>query len=400
MTEILLMLKTHQPNRIHEYSFFDLGKHKKYFNEGLNSLIIDRISDNCYLPTNKLLNKLINQSGGRFKISLSLSGTTIDQLEKYRPDVIESFQQLIQTGNVEVLSETYYHSLSYFYSKTEFEYQVNLHREKIKQLFNVQPVTFVNTEFTYNDSMAKDIHNIGFWGILTEGVDRALKGMSTDKLYLAKNSDLNVFLRNSGLSNDIGYRFSDIKWKHFPLKHKNYYKWLLNTNGDILNLFLDFETFGEHHKKETGIFKFFERLTNKILKSRKLEFKLFQDLIAKTSELIELQIPQTISWADYEKDLSAWRGNAMQYEALLRLYELEEQVKATHNYDIITTWRNLQTSDHFYYMSTKGLTDGEVHSYFSPFYSPHDAYRYYMNVLSDFEILLNHSYKKIPVKKG
>lgn len=394
------MLKTHQPIRINEYSFFDLGKHKNYFNEGLNKFIIDRVTDNSYLPTNKLLKKLLDKSDGKFKISISLSGTTIDQLEKYRPDAIESFQQLIQTGNVEVLSETYYHSLSYFYSKAEFDEQVNLHRKKIKQLFNVLPVTFVNTELTYNDALAKDVHNLGFWGILTEGADWALRGISTDNLYLGKNSDINVFLRNHGLSNDIGYRFSDIRWRHFPLKHKTYYNWLLKSGGDILNLFLDFETFGEHHKKETGIFSFFEKLTNKILKSRKLEFKKFQDVIAKTSELDEIQVPQTISWADQEKDLTAWRGNAMQYEALLRLYEMEAAVKNAKDHEILSTWRNLQTSDHFYYMSTKGLTDGDVHNYFSPFFSPHDAYRYYMNILSDFEILLNTSHRVVSPKFG
>ena len=383
------MLKTHQPNRINEFTFFDLGKNKQYFNEGLNKLVINRVSDNSYLPTNKLLKKLLLSSEGRFKISLSISGTTIDQLEKYRPDVLETFVDLVKTGQVEILGETYHHSLAYFYSKEEFVEQVKLHREKIVSVFDVHPVTFVNTEFTYNNDLAYDMHNLGYWGILTEGVDWALGSQGPDKLYFADGLDMNVFFRNYGLSNDIGYRFSDKTWKHFPLDYKTYYKWLLKSGGDIINLFMDYETFGEHHKRETGILTFLEKLIKKILKSRKLQFSKFQDEVAKSSALERVNIPQTISWADHEKDLSAWRGNAMQFESLMKVYELEEKVKNIERPELAELWRNLQISDHFYYMSTKGLTDGEVHSYFSPFKSPHDAYRFYMNVLSDFEILID-----------
>ncbi len=398
MTKILLMLKTHQPKRLNEFSFFDLGKNKHYFNDGLNKLVIDRVADRSYLPTNKLLKKLIKKSDGKFKISLSISGTTIDQLEKYRPDALESFVDLVKTGSVEILSETYHHSLSYFYSKEEFVDQVKLHRNKVAEIFDVLPVTFVNTEFTYNDELAYDIHNLGFWGILTEGVDWALGQKGPDRLYLSNDLDINVFFRNHGLSNDIGYRFSDTSWKHFPLDHKTYYRWLMRTGGEIKNLFMDYETFGEHHLKETGIFRFFNKLIQKILRSRKLKFERFQDVVAKSSELDRISISQTISWADQEKDLSAWRGNAMQFEALMKLYELEEKVKNAEDPQLLNIWRNLQVSDHFYYMSTKGMTDGQVHSYFSPYNSPHDAYRYYMNVLSDFEILLDRSNQKEKVR--
>ena len=394
MTKILLMLKTHQPNRLNEFSFFDLGKSRNYFNEGLNKLVLDRVSDQSYIPTNRLLKQVIKKSDGKFKISLSISGTTIDQLEKYRPDALDTFVDLVKTGCVEILSETYHHSLSYFYSKEEFVEQVRLHREKVAGIFDAYPVTFVNTEFTYNDELANDIHNLGFWGILTESVDWALGEKGPGRLYLANDLDINVFFRNDGLSNDIGYRFSDKTWKHYPLDHKTYYRWLMKSGGGILNLFMDYETFGEHHKRETGIFRFFDKLINKILRSRKLEFTRFQDVVAKTSSLDRISIPRTISWADHEKDLSAWRGNSMQFESLFKVYELEEKIKKLNQPHLTEIWRNLQISDHFYYMSTKGMTDGEVHNYFSPFFSPHDAYRYYMNVLSDFEIVLNRAIQK------
>ncbi len=391
MTKILLMLKTHQPHRINELSFFDLGKDKPYFNEGLNKLVIDRVSDNSYLPTNRLLKRLLQKSEGKFKISLSISGTTIDQLERYRPDVLASFVDLVKTGQVEILGETYHHSLAYFYSKEEFVDQVKLHREKIASLFDVYPVTFVNTEFTYNNELAYDTHNLGYWGILAEGVDWVLGDRGPDQIFFANSLDMNVFFRNHGLSNDIGYRFSDETWKHFPLDDKTYYQWLLKSKGDIINLFMDYETFGEHHKEKTGILVFLERLIKKIVNSRKLQFSRFQDEVAKSSVLERINIPQTISWADHEKDLSAWRGNSMQFESLIKVYELEEKVKMLDQPRLTSIWRNLQVSDHFYYMSTKGLTDGEVHNYFSPFHSPHDAYRHYMNVLSDFEIMVDRS---------
>ncbi len=389
MTKIHLMLKTHQPRRINEYSFFDLGKHKSYFNEGLNRIIIQRIAENCYLPTIKLLKRLIKESQHTFKFSLSISGTTIDQLEKYRPDIILKFLELISTGNVEVLNEPYYHSLAYFYSKDEFFSQVELHRKKIKDLFNVEPVTFVNTELTYNNQIGVDLFNLGFKGILAEGAEWALRGANSDYEYFAKDADLNVFFRNHGLSNDVVYRFSDKSREYYPLKPSIYYKWLLKPTGDILNLFWDFETFGEYHKKESNIFSFLEKLIKKITKSRNLEFAKFSETMRKSTEINRINIPQTVSWADQEKDLSAWRSNAMQYEALVRIYELEKQVKELHDPEILKTWRNLQTSDHFYYMSTKGFTDGAILNYFSPFLTPHDAYRYYMNVLSDFEIMIN-----------
>lgn len=389
MTNILLMLKTHQPIRIAEYSFFDLGKHKNYFNENLNKHIIGRIADACYLPVNRLLQKVIKRAAADFKFSISISGATIDQLEKHQPETLQSFVDLVGSGNIEVLCEPYYYSLAFNSSPAEFEEQVMKHKKKIESLFGQQPVTFLNTEFCYNNDIAKSVRQMGFWGMLTEGADRALEGRSPNQVFNATAPGLNLFFRNYRLSDDVKFRYSDYAWKNYPLTPQKYYSWIKNSGGDITNLFYDYENFGEHHKKETGIFDFFEKTLTNLLKSKKIEFKRFQDVIAKNPQLQVANIPSTVSRADQEKDLSAWKSNAMQYESLSRIYDLEDKVKSSADPELLHQWRLLQTADHFYYMSTKGMRDGQVHKNFSPFNLPHDAYRYYMNILSDFELKID-----------
>lgn len=399
MTQVLLMLKTHQPVRIAEYSFFDLGKHKNYFNENLNQHIIDRIADNCYLPVNELLMKLIDHSGENFKFSISISGTTIDQLEAYRPDVLESFVKLVNTKQVEVVCEPYYYSLAFANSPEEFEDQVEMHRQKIISMFSTLPATFLNTEFCFNNEVAKQVKEMGFEGIITEGADRMLHGRNPNKIYGSTIPDLNLFFRNYRLSDDVKFKYSDYTWKSYPLTPNKYYTWIKNAQSEIVNLFYDYENFGEHHKKETGIFDFLEKTLVKLLNTKSITFNRFKDIKTGKATREVIDVPFTISRADVEKDLSAWKSNAMQYESLARIYELEKKVKATDSEDLMQQWRLLQTADHFYYMSTKGLKDGRVHKNFSPFYSPHDAYRYYMNILSDFELKVNKSLSlsKVPV---
>ncbi len=386
MNKLMLMLKTHQPIRIAEYSFFDLGKHKNYFNDSLNRAIINRVSDSCYLPVNRLLKHLIRKSGGEFVFSVSMSGTTISQLEKYRPDVLESFVDLVGTGSVEVVCEPYYYSLAFHYSRQEFKEQIMDHVDKVEQLFGVQPTTFLNTEYCYNNDLGSYIYNAGFRNMVTEGADWVLHGRSPNQVFRATEADINLFLRNYQLSNDIKFRYSDFGWKHFPLTPEKYCQWVTGSAGEIVPLFYDYENFGEHHKRETGILNFLEQTLVKLLKNKRTSFRRFQDIQPKDHLRPKIDVPYTVSRADTERDLSAWRGNAMQHEALTRVYEMGDDVRATQDEDLITLWRLFQTSDHFYYMSTKSAADGSVHRSFSPFYSPHDAYRHYMNILSDFEL--------------
>lgn len=385
MAKILLMLKTHQPVRVAEYSFFDLGKHKNYFNENLNRHIISRIADNCYLPVNRLLQRLTDRNADDFQFSISISGTTIDQLEKHRPDALESFVKLAATGNVEILCEPYYYSLAFYKSPVEFEEQVDLHRQKIEALFGQRPVSFLNTEFCYNNELAKLVSKAGFSHILSEGADWVLHGKTPDQVFHSTSGDCSLHFRNYRLSDDVKFKYSDYSWKSYPLTAEKYCQWIKNSNGEVINLFYDYENFGEHHKKETGILDFLEKTLLKLVKDKGTQFNTINEA-GRSSELNVLNVPYTVSRADLEKDLSAWKGNAMQSEAFARLYDLEEKVRASGDINLLHQWRLLQTADHFYYMSTKGLKDGQVHKYFSPFGSPHDGYRYYMNILADFEL--------------
>lgn len=388
MSNLALLFKVHQPCRFSEYSFFDLGTHRDYFNNELNRAIIDKVSDKCYLPANQLLKKLIEVSRGRFKFNMSISGVAIEQLEQYRPDVLMSFVELVNTGAVEILCEPYYHSLASLYSPNEFTRQVLLHRQKIYETFKQFPVSFLNTEMLYNDFIARQIAHLGFNNILTEGVDHISSDGNFDKAYRPHDTNINVYLREHNFSNDIGYRFTDTNWSEFPLSPFKYYKWMEKSDQQLINLFLDYETFGEHHQSSSGIFEFFENWVMIVLNKNKFSFRNIKNLRSIPLKKELLTIPNTISWADTEKDASAWSGNSMQYEALLRIYDLEQAVLKKDQATLTDIWRKLQISDHFYYMSTKGLADGMVHNYFSPYRTPHDAYRYYMNIVSDFELLI------------
>lgn len=396
MPSVCFYFQVHQPFRIKRYSFFDIGKDHFYEDDEKNQIILDKVSEKCYLKTNRKMLDLINRHKGKFKISYSISGTAIEQFEKYRPDVLESFKDLAKTGCVEFLSETYYHSLSFIFSKDEFRRQIEMHRAKIKEHFGQTPKIFRNTELIYNNELASVIEKMGFKGILCEGVDRLLNGRTPNYLYQPAGSlKIKTFLKNYSLSDDIAFRFSDRNWKEWPLQADTFASWVhqIAGNGEVLNLFMDYETFGEHQWEETGIFDFLDYLPKEIMSHSDFDFKTLSEAADSYKVRDIYDAPDFISWADAERDLSAWLSNPMEKEAAKRIYALEDRVIKSENKDLIEVWGKLQTSDHFYYMCTKFWSDGDVHKYFSPYDSPYDAYIYYMNVLADFESTIELFYK-------
>ncbi|MBK7888230.1 MAG: polysaccharide deacetylase family protein [Bacteroidetes bacterium] len=404
MPSVCFYFQVHQPFRLKRYSFFDIGKDHFYEDDEKNKLILDKVSEKCYLKTNRKILDLINRHKGKFKVSYSISGTALEQFENHRPDVLQSFIDLSKTGCVEFLSETYYHSLSFIYSKDEFKRQVEMHREKIKLYFNQTPKVFRNTELIYNNELASFIEKMGFKAIVCEGVDRHLGNRTPNFLYQpAGTLKIKSFLKNYRLSDDIAFRFSDRNWNEWPLHADTFASWVhkIAGNGEVMNLFMDYETFGEHQWEETGVFDFLDHLPMEIMKHSDFDFKTLSEAADQYKVRDIYDVPEFTSWADAERDLSAWLSNAMEKEAAKRIYQLEEKVLLTGNKDLIDVWGKMQTSDHFYYMCTKFWSDGDVHKYFSPYDSPYDAYIYYMNVLADFETTIEETVKDItPVKKS
>ncbi len=395
MPSICFYFQVHQPFRLKPFDCFKIGHDHSYFDDQKNSSLFNRIADKCYLPTNALLLSLIRRYKGEFKVSFSITGTALEQMEEYRPDVLESFQALVNTGCVELLSETYYHSLAYLYSKKEFIRQVERHRAKITKLFGVRPTVFRNTELIYNNELAAYIKEAGFTGIICEGLDAHLGYRSPDYLYHPPgNADLPCLLKNYRLSDDIAFRFSEKGWIEWPLTAPKFAHWVhgMAGNGDTVNLFMDYETFGEHQWESSGIFNFMEHLPEEIFKHPDFDFATPSEVINSYPVRGEYDVHHYSSWADQERDLSAWLGNSLQHDAIERAYALEARLLELRDRRLTDTWAKLLTSDHFYYMSTKFWNDGDVHKYFSPYQSPYDAYINYMNVLADFEHVLEFSH--------
>lgn len=392
MPSICFYFQVHQPKRVkghwffkpEEGGYFDFSRDSSENNRG----ILEKVSRKCYLPTNALLLDLLKRHP-EFKISFSFSGVVLEQFEEFQPEVLESFKALIDTGRVEILSETYNHSLSFLYSEGEFKEQIGLHREKIKEVFGVAPEVFRNTELIYSNGIAELVEKMGFKGVLAEGADHILKDQSPNFLYApASLRNLKMLLKNYKLSDDIAFRFSDKGWKHHPLSAEKFGRWIAehrNDRAEIINLFLDYETFGEHQWEESGIFKFLDKLPEELLKYEDVSFVTPSEAIKNFQPVAELDIPEFVSWADKERDLSAWRSNDMQHRALEAVYELESDVLKTGDPEIIKDWRDLQTSDHFYYMCTKYFEDGDVHKYFNPFNSPKEAHLSFMKILEHFK---------------
>jgi alpha-amylase len=401
MPSICFYFQVHQPFRIQNYSFFDIGETHLYEDDQKNREILNKVADKCYMKTNQKMLELIKRHNGKFRISYSVSGTAIEQFEKYRPDVLQSFIDLANTGCVEFLAETYSHSLSFLYSKTEFKRQVEKHSAMIKKYFNQEPKIFRNTELIFSNQLAEYIEGLGFKGQICEGVDWILNGRSPNYLYRSPNcKTMKLLLKNHRLSDDIAFRFSDQGWKEFPLTVDKFKKWVHNIagNGETVNLFMDYETFGEHQWESTGIFNFLDLLPGEILSHPDFDFKTPSEVVDAYPARDVYDVPNWTSWADTERDLSAWLSNSMQQESAKRIYSMEKDVLACEDPNLLKVWERLQTSDHFYYMCTKFWNDGDVHKYFSPFDSPYDAYMYYMNVFSDLECRLKEQLKKIKPK--
>ncbi len=388
MPSVCFYFQLHQPSRLRHYTVFD--SNELYFDDSKNAAICKKVANKCYLPANRLMLEVINKYNGRFKIAYSITGTLLEQLQLYAPEVISTLDALARTGCVEFLAETYYHSLSFLYSRNEFVEQVNKHTELIKYLFGQTPKIFRNTELIYNNDLAMLIEAMGrFDAILAEGADHILGYRSPNFVYRPKNCNrLKLLMKNYSLSDDIAFRFSNRGWNQWPLTADKFAKWVgnVNGNGNLVNLFMDYETFGEHQWEDTGIFDFMRQLPEEILRHPDNNFKTPSEVVESYQPVGAIDVPHLISWADTERDLSAWLGNAMQSNALHELYRIEKKIKKTNDEKIITDWRKLQTSDHFYYMCTKYFADGDVHKYFNPYDSPYDSYINFMNVLNNLSL--------------
>jgi alpha-amylase len=394
MASICFYFQIHQPFRLRTYRFFEIGANHNYFDEYKNREIMRRVADKCYIPTNNVMLDLINEYGKAFKVSYSISGVALDQFEKYTPDVLKSFQKLAKTGCVEFLSETYSHSLSSLKSKDEFFSQIRQHQQKIEKFFGQKPKTFRNTELIYSDGIGEMVAELGFNTMLTEGAKHILGWKSPNYLYCnARNPKLKLLLKNYQLSDDIAFRFSQHSWKEWPLTAEKFVSWITAADNkeETINLFMDYETFGEHQWPETGIFEFLKALPKYVFKHSGFTFNTPSEVSNMLQPVSQLHVPYPISWADEERDLTAWLGNELQEDAFNKLYSLEEKVKDCNNAEIHTDWNYLQTSDHFYYMCTKWFSDGDVHKYFNPYNTPYEAFINYMNILSDFIIRLDNA---------
>jgi alpha-amylase len=391
----------HQPYRIKRYRVFDIGKDNQYFNDNSeadlnNRKIINKVAEKSYRPMNKVLLELLKKHP-EFRFALSFSGTVLDQFETYAPDVLESFQELVATGRVEILADTYHHSLSFFYSVPEFEKQVAKHAQRIHELFGQKPKVFRNTELSYRNDLAKWCEDNGYLGIMAEGWDPVLGWRSPNHVYRPVGCRrIKVLLKNYKLSDDVAFRFSNKEWASYPLSAETYADWIQAHHGDgsTVNLFMDYETFGEHQWEDTGVFNFIKALPEILLKHPDTSFKTPTETIESYDAVGEIDVPDILTWADTDRDLTAWTGNDIQQDAIASIYAMEKDVLATEDSELIETWRKLQTSDHFYYMCTKWSNDGDVHAYFSPYESPYDAYVAFMNALSDLQLRIQHAVKE------
>ncbi len=386
---IVLYLHVHQPYRIRHYTVFDAAVNHNYFDapyddNASNERVLKKVAEKSYMPTNARLLKLLDENPG-FKLSLSITGTVIEQLEKWAPECLESFKKLADSGRVEIVGETYHHTLAYFYSKSEFEIQVDMHKRKIEEVFGQYPTVFRNTELSYNNEIAKWADEAGYKGILAEGWDPILQWRSPNYVYQPVNTEnIRLLLKNYKISDDIAFRFGDHDWSEWPLTADKFMHWLSeDINATNFDLFMDYETFGEHQWEDSGIFEFLEHIPKEWLKTEGHSFMTVTEAIDSYEPVDRVDVPNTITWADTERDLSAWLGNALQVSSISSLYSLEDKIIATNDLSLIDDWRRLQTSDHFYYMCTKWFNDGDIHAYFSPYKTPYEAYMNFMNSYHD-----------------
>ena len=400
---ICLYLQVHQPTRLRLYRFFDIGKDSHYYDDFANRTILRRVAQKCYLPMNALMLELIQRSKGKFKIAYSISGSALDQFQRFAPEVIDSFRALAATGCVEFLSETYYHSLASLASESEFLHQVVKHQRKIEELFGVKTTAFRNTELIYSNAIGEQVYKLGFKTMLTEGARHIMGWKSPNFVYTgATQPKLKLLLRNYSLSDDIAFRFSNRSWEMWPLTAEKYVGWMKESarNDEIINLFMDYETFGEHQSAASGIFDFMKALPEAVLSDGTFAFVTPSEAVKKHKAVGELDVEDAISWADEERDLTAWLGNELQQEAFQKVYAMTEKLSIVGDPELWEDFGHLQESDHFYYMCTKFFSDGEVHKYFNPYDTPYEAFINYMNVISDFQIRLDEKRAALDVKEA
>jgi alpha-amylase len=392
---IVLYLHVHQPYRIRHYTIFDTSNDHNYFDahndaKTSNERIIHKVSEKSYIPTNRKLLDLLNRHP-EFKLSLSITGTVLEQFEKYSPATLKSFQELVATGRVEIVGETYHHSLAFFYSLAEFEMQVKMHREKVEQLFNQTPKVFRNTELGYNNDLAYWADRAGYKAVLAEGWDPVLGWRSPNFVYRPSyTNQIRLLMKNYKLSDDIAFRFGDRNWSEWPLTADKFTHWLSEAGeATNFNLFMDYETFGEHQWSESGIFDFLSHMPEQWLKTDGHTFMTVSEAADNFDPVDQVDTPNTTTWADTERDLSAWLGNPMQQQAINALYDLQTNIIKSGDFALIDDWRRLQTSDHFYYMCTKWFNDGDIHAYFSPYDTPYEAFTNFMNSYHDLRFRLS-----------
>jgi alpha-amylase len=391
---VVLYLHVHQPYRVRHYTIFDTGQQHNYFDTAYedrtnNERILKKVAEKSYLPANARLLQLLRDHP-EFKLSLSLSGVVIEQLQRWSPEALQSFKDLCETGRVEILAETFHHSLAFFYSRPEFEIQVEMHRRKIEEVFGQTPRVFRNTELAYNNELAQWADSAGYRGVLAEGWDPVLDWRSPNFVYRPTDTEnIRLLMKNYKLSDDIAFRFGDREWSEWPLTAEKFAHWMSeDKQATNFNLFMDYETFGEHQWEASGVFDFLDRLPAEWLKTTGNTFMTVSETIDNFEPVGEIDMPQITTWADTERDLSAWTGNTMQSSSIQTLYDLEGRILETGDWALIEDWRRLQTSDHFYYMCTKWFNDGDIHAYFSPYETPYEAYINFMNAYRDLQFRL------------
>ncbi len=394
---ICLYFQVHQPTRLRLYRFFDIGKDSHYYDDFANRTILRRVAQKCYLPMNQLMLELINKNKGKFKIAYSISGSALEQFQRFCPEVLDSFKALAATGRVEFLAETYYHSLASLGSDSEFKHQVAKHAAKIEEIFGVKPTAFRNTELIYSNSIGEIVYEMGYKTMLTEGARHIMGWQSPNYVYTGETQPkLKLLLRNYILSDDIAFRFAQNK-----VTANQYVGWLKENakEGDIVNLFMDYETFGEHQPADTGIFEFMRALPDAVLKDGTFGFVTPSEATKKYKPVSDIAVEDPISWADEERDVTAWLGNELQSEAFKKVYAMKEKLAIVNDPELYSDFGHLQESDHFYYMCTKFFSDGEVHKYFNPYDTPYEAFINYMNVISDFQIRLDEKRAALDVRE-
>jgi len=387
LTSICFYFQVHQPYRLNSRRAFDPVTAPYLFNDQHNRAIFEKVAHKCYLPANQLMLDLIQRWSGRFRIAYSITGVLLDQMAQYAPEVLDSFKRLVDTGCVELLGETYYHSLACLYDQREFFAQVDQHEDAMYHTFGVRPRVFRNTELIYDDGIGHMLANKGYDAVIAEGVDDVLGWRSPNFVYQIPNSNTRLLLKNYRLSDDIAFRFSNKAWQHFPLTADKFAHWVhaQSDAGQIINLFMDYETFGEHQWESTGIFQFLGHLPEMVLRHPDWGFCTPTEAVKQYDPIADLSFSRLTSWADMDRDLTAWRGNGMQYRALKEIYMLTSLIRRCEDAALTNAWRRLQTSDHYYYMCTKWFSDGDVHAYFSPFESPYDAFVSFMNAIDDLK---------------